>query len=254
MARPIKNNLDFFRHEKIMRNDPKIRAARQIIGNYEGYSLYLMLLEVLCDQEDLKYPNDEKHLKILSIDFVCDADFLKKAIDVYANQLDLLQISEGYIKCDQLNRRHEDVFNDRLKYRFFKEQQKNEGLSIEKTELSTDKTEFSIEKTELPSRESIVKDSIVKNSTEKKIKEKNSNTFRVPTLSEVTEYCKERKNNIDAQYFIDHYSARGWMIGKNKVKDWKACIRTWERNEYSSGRKNDDQNDRPKLSGVPYVR
>ena len=54
--------------------------------------------------------------------------------------------------------------------------------------------------------------------------------FKKPTLEEVKKYCEERNNGIDAQYFIDFYDAKNWMIGKNKVKDWKACIRTWEKN------------------------
>lgn len=52
--------------------------------------------------------------------------------------------------------------------------------------------------------------------------------FKPPTLEEVKEYCWERNNGIDAQSFIDFYSSKGWMIGKNKMKDWKAAVRTWE--------------------------
>lgn len=54
--------------------------------------------------------------------------------------------------------------------------------------------------------------------------------FKKPTLEEIKEYCKERNNNIDAQRFIDFYESKDWMIGKNKMKDWKAAIRTWEKN------------------------
>jgi hypothetical protein len=54
--------------------------------------------------------------------------------------------------------------------------------------------------------------------------------FKKPTLEEINEYCKERNNNIDAQRFIDFYESKDWMIGKNKMKDWKAAIRTWEKN------------------------
>lgn len=53
--------------------------------------------------------------------------------------------------------------------------------------------------------------------------------FTPPTLDEVRAYCLERKNNVDAERFIDHYTAKGWMIGKNPMKDWKAAVRTWER-------------------------
>ena len=52
--------------------------------------------------------------------------------------------------------------------------------------------------------------------------------FQTPTLQEITTYCKERNNSINPQTFIDHYTGNGWMVGKNKMKDWKAVIRTWE--------------------------
>jgi|TARA_R110000751_G_scaffold125356_3_gene226951 hypothetical protein len=54
--------------------------------------------------------------------------------------------------------------------------------------------------------------------------------FVPPTVLQVKEYCEERKNTVDPETFIDFYSASNWMRGRNKVKDWKACIRTWEKN------------------------
>ena len=55
--------------------------------------------------------------------------------------------------------------------------------------------------------------------------------FKKPTLDEVKNYCILRNNNIDAEAFIDFYESKNWQIGKNKMKDWKACVRTWERRE-----------------------
>lgn len=66
-------------------------------------------------------------------------------------------------------------------------------------------------------------------------KEIDNKRFIKPTLEEVTAYCQERGNDIDPQRFIDFYEARGWMIGKNHMKDWKAAVRTWE------GRQNDSR-------------
>lgn len=60
--------------------------------------------------------------------------------------------------------------------------------------------------------------------------------FVKPTLEEVQEYCKERNNNIDAQYFIDYYESNGWKVGKNAMKDWKAAVRTWEKNDFGKGK------------------
>ena len=44
-------------------------------------------------------------------------------------------------------------------------------------------------------------------------------------------YCEERNNNVDAEYFIDHYESNGWKVGKNPMKDWKATVRNWERSK-----------------------
>lgn len=65
--------------------------------------------------------------------------------------------------------------------------------------------------------------------------------FKKPTIEEIQEYCLERRNGIDANYFYDFYESKGWMIGKNKMKDWKSAIRTWERNH-----KEDNKNSKNK--------
>ena len=54
--------------------------------------------------------------------------------------------------------------------------------------------------------------------------------FAVPSVEEVAAYCRERGNNVDAQRFVDFYASKGWRIGKEPMRDWKACVRTWERN------------------------
>ena len=73
-------------------------------------------------------------------------------------------------------------------------------------------------------KDSIDKDNIII------IDEKPSKKFKKPTLEEVEEYCKERNNNINPEHFIDYYESNGWKVGKNPMKDFKAAIRTWERN------------------------
>lgn len=55
--------------------------------------------------------------------------------------------------------------------------------------------------------------------------------FVPPSVEQVREYCRERGNNIDPERFVSYYETSGWMRGKNKVKDWRALVRTWERND-----------------------
>ena len=65
----------------------------------------------------------------------------------------------------------------------------------------------------------------------KEINKKKFKVFVPPTFEEVRDYCLERRNSIDPETFIDFYESKGWMVGKNKMKDWKACIRTWEKHD-----------------------
>ena len=53
--------------------------------------------------------------------------------------------------------------------------------------------------------------------------------FTPPSVEEVAAYCQERGNGVDASRFVDFYSSKGWMVGKSKMKDWKAAVRNWER-------------------------
>lgn len=59
--------------------------------------------------------------------------------------------------------------------------------------------------------------------------------FTKPTLEEIIAYCEERGNNVDPQAFYDFYESKGWRVGNQPMKDWKACVRTWERREQASG-------------------
>ena len=68
--------------------------------------------------------------------------------------------------------------------------------------------------------------------TEKETKRKR---FTPPTVSEVSDYCKERGSNIDPEQFVDFYASKGWMVGKTPMKDWKAAVRTWENRRKQEG-------------------
>lgn len=99
-------------------------------------------------------------------------------------------------------------------------------------------TESCIHDDAVPCIHSIDKSSIDKDSIDKKEEGADKpQRFIPPTVQEVDAYCKERNNGIDAQSFVDFYSSKGWMIGKNKMKDWKASVRTWEKRELPQKKK-----------------
>lgn len=61
-----------------------------------------------------------------------------------------------------------------------------------------------------------------------KVTKKQPTRFVPPSADDVGEYCKARGNSIDPDSFVDFYTARGWKVGTHTMKDWKACVRTWE--------------------------
>tara|TARA_R110000803_G_scaffold21803_1_gene54592 strand:- start:4455 stop:5099 length:645 start_codon:yes stop_codon:yes gene_type:complete len=61
--------------------------------------------------------------------------------------------------------------------------------------------------------------------------------FMPPTLKEVAEYCSERQNIIDAERFVDFYKSKNWMVGQNKMSDWQATVRNWEKTEKANANK-----------------
>ena len=58
-----------------------------------------------------------------------------------------------------------------------------------------------------------------------------------PTIEEVRAYCLKRENRVNPEQFIDYYESKGWFIGKSKMKDWKAAVRTWERRNHGQSSK-----------------
>ena len=68
--------------------------------------------------------------------------------------------------------------------------------------------------------------------------------FVPPSVDEVRDYCQERGNHVDPQRFVDYYRSNGWMVGKTKMKDWKAAVRTWEQREKAQ---------RPTKSSNPFL-
>lgn len=64
-----------------------------------------------------------------------------------------------------------------------------------------------------------------------------THNFEKPTVEEINDYCLERENDVDPEAFFDFYESKGWKVGRNPMKDWKAAVRNWERNDYGQHKK-----------------
>ena len=114
MARPKKNNLDYFPHENNMRSDKKLLAVRNKFDNMVGYGLYNAMLEALAEEEMLQIEHSEEQLEVLCGDFRITIELLRSFLDYTTSKsIDLFQIVDGYIRCSQLEKRGEFVFEKR---------------------------------------------------------------------------------------------------------------------------------------------
>lgn len=137
---------------------------------------------------------------------------------------------------------HNYIRGDRLRKTAYKEERsmleiKDNGAYTLNSELNDfDDMSVSCQSNVSIGKVSIGKDSIDKVSIGKdNIYGVKSTRFVPPTVDEIKDYCLERNNNVDAEKFYDFYQAKGWMVGKNKMKDWKAAVRTWEKGNSKSG-------------------
>ena len=116
-------------------------------------------------------------------------------------------------KLEEDNKRYEEVCAADKKQMVSEESKKSKCFS-EKAKKADNDNEY---------------DNDLKENTLEGVKEKR---FAPPTLENVSEYCREMGyTNVDAVCFIDFYTSNGWMVGKNRMKDWKAAVRNWDRRE-----------------------
>ena len=92
-----------------------------------------------------------------------------------------------------------------------------------------------------------VNDNVNVNVNDKESEEKKPR-FSPPTLEELKKYIADNKYNVDPERFIDYYTANGWSVGKNRMKDWKAVVRNWDRSQKPGGRMRQESTAETKFS------
>lgn len=190
MARPQKNNLDYYSHDSGMRNDIKIKALRRKFG-HKGYSVYVMMLEHLASCEYLQFEWNELSIELLTPDFDVDAEELEEIIN-YGCKLKLFEIDLGILFCPKMLERHSMILTDRKGYN-----PNNSPLGVLKADLSSKSGKNpSLSGNNTQSK---VKESKVKESKEKESKEKES-IEKERIVNETIEQLKEKIKTIFNSY------------------------------------------------------
>lgn len=217
MARPVKNNADYFTHDNGMRNDRKLKAVRTRFGA-EGYAVYCMLLEVLTEANHLVVRYIDFEIEMLAGDFGIDTQIFKDMVS-YFDKLDMIQIKNGWLYSKQLDRRLERVFDKRSQN--LESLRRENGVFVPQTRVSASETGVS--------------GSQNPQSKEKKSKEKKEQYAEFVFLVK-HEYEKLVRDygKIDVQRIIDYLD--NYKRGHNKrYESDYGVIRTWVINAVLNG-------------------
>ena len=164
----------------------------------------LLIISSLCAEKGYCYASNEYLAKVFDVTEISISAKLKKLKDI------------GYITIEYEKRGCEIISREIRLKKFLTDDYKKFKSTI---------------------KENFKDNNISNNNINNNKKEIYKERFIKPTLEEVKEYCLERKNNVDAERFINFYESKGWYVGKNKMKDWKACVRTWEAKDKQDDKK-----------------
>jgi hypothetical protein len=229
----------WFKHDTNATHDAKLRKLILAYGS-NGYAVYFHCLELIAsDVSDKNLTFELEHdSEIIADNLKMQGTPEKSAISLtedimrYIVELGLFENSNGRITCLKLLKRLDGSMSSNPRFRRLLTTAREQNHDIVMTNLDGVMTNLDGVMTE--SR-------IVMQEVEVEVdKKKNTNTntvpqasrFTRPTLVQVADYCQERHNQVNPQTFIDHYESNGWKVGKNPMKDWKAAVRTWEKNSY----------------------
>jgi len=217
-----------------MFDNRKIKQIRHLPEGNNIVLIWVMLLTIAgrCNAGGMIFLTENIPYKLDSL--AVELDFDKTVVQL---ALDVLQ-KFGMIVCDEesfyisnweeyQNIEGMEKVREQNRLRKQAQRERERKLLAENAEMSRD--------SHVPSQQSHATDKDIER--DKDIKNKNinkNNIFVKPSLEEVKAYCQERGNNVDAEAFIDFYESKGWKIGSNSMKDWKAAIRNWERSDRGS--------------------
>lgn len=219
----LKLHDDFF-------NSKRIKKLRRLSGGDTFLIIYLkMQLLAIHDDGFIKYSGIEgSFAEELALDLDEDADNVAITLS-FLQSVGLLEISDNieyFLPYAVENTGSETASAQRV--RDFRKTQKalhcNNDVTKVKRECNA----------EIEKEKEIEKEIDIDNMADKSAKR-----FIPPTIDEVDKYCRERNNSVDAETFVDFYSSKGWMVGRNKMKDWKSAVRTWEKSERQRKPKDD---------------
>lgn len=206
--------------------DRAIKKLRSIAGGDTYTIIYLkMLLRTLEDGGKFIYEGIEDSIVE---EIALDIDEKEEDVSVAVNYL----IKKGLMVCTEdeaeLTRMHEMIGSETDKAKLMRKKREQSNIV---TQNGNNVTHLLPDVTNCYTEKEIDKELDIKETTTKVVVKKKRQKFEKPTKQQVDDYCRELKVTFDSEKFIDYYESKGWYVGKSPMKDWKATVRNWLRQE-----------------------
>lgn len=239
----MKKDAFYFKHDSNARTDEKLTEVRMNHG-WEGYGLYWAIVEKLRESSEYKMTCN---YKVIAFDLQTQPEIIRAIVEDYG----LFEIEENWFWSSRLC---EDLghWNDIKAKRSAAGKASAESKARAKAERTNQEQESNTCSTPVQHMDNtaltqvqLIEENIKDDNTgkdnkdgdEKKSTVQKAKKFVKPTLEEVAAYCQERNNLVDPQRFLSYYNSNGWKVGRNPMKDWKAAVVSWERNDYGNNSK-----------------
>lgn len=228
----MKDKSYYFQHDCNARQDEKILALRMKHG-WEGYGLYWALIEKLRESDNYSCVCD---YNLIAYDLRSDANKIKSIIEDF--RLFDFATDENRGKLLYSRRLLEDM-NLKDDAREAKVEAGKKGAEAKKKKAEPKQSSSTPQANR---KDEEKKKNIPSSDEEGGAGGQNGKRFTPPCVSEVRDYIQEKGYNLSADAFIDHYTSNGWMVGRNKMKDWKAAVRNWNSRQDEYARPNTNKN------------
>lgn len=224
----------YFSHDADAMNDPKCMLLISQMG-MEGYGAFWALVELLRVQPEYK-------MSLALIPAIAGRLQMTEAkLKTVISSFGLFQVEAECFFFSQSLRNRMDLMikqKEDRKMRAIKAADARWGNSNSLNNNGLCKSNANALQAHCDSNADLCQRKEKKGNIKKKEYKEKASAFIPPQLSEIDNYCKDRGNSVDAARFYDWYTANGWMVGKNKMKDWKAAVRTWEKEDKSKKQNN----------------
>ena len=214
--------MKWFKHDSDAHADAKLKRVRIKYG-MEGYGLYWYCLELIArDVSDTRLTFDLEHdAELIAHDTGIHYERVQEMM-IYMVDLKLFENQSGILTCLKMAKRLD--------------QSMTSNPQMRRVIAEIKKSHDSVMTPSEPNHDSVMQDKIRldKNRLDKSKggkPPKKRTRFIPPSLQDVIDYKKSRDSPVDPNRFVDFYMSKDWMVGKTKMKDWKAAFRNWESRE-----------------------